>query len=88
VTAPFRAGRQRASLAAYDPSLSNDRLLLGLKGTMSEFELTVLRRRLLDAAVAKARRGGCGCRSPWATCGHARPALYLIPIDACRMQSA
>ncbi len=41
----------------YDPSLPNDRLLLGLKGTMSEFELTVMRRRLLDAALAKARRG-------------------------------
>lgn len=41
----------------YDPSHPNDRLLLGLKGTMSEFELTVMRRRLLDAAVAKARRG-------------------------------
>jgi DNA invertase Pin-like site-specific DNA recombinase len=41
----------------YDPGLPNDRLLLGLKGTMSEFELTLLRKRLLDAAVAKARRG-------------------------------
>jgi DNA invertase Pin-like site-specific DNA recombinase len=41
----------------YDPGLPNDRLLLGLKGTMSEFELTLMRRRLLDAAVAKARRG-------------------------------
>lgn len=41
----------------YDPSLPNDRLLLGLKGTMSEFELTLMRRRLLDAALAKARRG-------------------------------
>ena len=41
----------------YDPSMPNDRLLLGLKGTMSEFELTVLRRRLRDGAVAKARRG-------------------------------
>ena len=42
---------------AYHPSLPNDRLLLGLKGTMSEFELTTLRRRLLEAARAKARRG-------------------------------
>jgi DNA invertase Pin-like site-specific DNA recombinase len=42
---------------AYDPSLPNDRLLLGLKGTMSEFELTVMRRRLIDAVVTKARRG-------------------------------
>jgi DNA invertase Pin-like site-specific DNA recombinase len=41
----------------YDPSHPNDRLLLGLKGSVSEFELTVLRRRLLEAAVAKARRG-------------------------------
>lgn len=41
----------------YDPSVPNDRLLLGLKGTMSEFELTLLRKRMLDAAVAKARRG-------------------------------
>ena len=41
----------------YDPGMPNDRLLLGLKGTMSEFELTVLRRRLLEAAQAKAQRG-------------------------------
>lgn len=41
----------------HDPALPNDRLLLGLKGTMSEFELTLIRKRLLDAAVAKARRG-------------------------------
>jgi hypothetical protein len=31
--------------------------LLGLKGTMSEFELSLIRKRLVDAAVAKARRG-------------------------------
>ena len=29
----------------YDPGLLNDRLLLGLKGTMSEFELGILRQR-------------------------------------------
>ena len=41
----------------YNPSQPNDRLLLGLKGTMSEFELNVIRRRLVEAALAKARRG-------------------------------
>lgn len=41
----------------HNPALPNDRLLLGLKGTMSEFELTLIRKRLVDAAVAKARRG-------------------------------
>lgn len=41
----------------YNPCLPNDRLLLGMKGTISEFELGILRARLLDAARAKARRG-------------------------------
>jgi DNA invertase Pin-like site-specific DNA recombinase len=42
---------------AYDPSYPNDRLLLGLQGTMSEFELTLMRRRLVEGAQAKAKRG-------------------------------
>lgn len=42
---------------AYDPSVPNDRLLLGLKGTLSEFELTLMRQRLVEGAQAKARRG-------------------------------
>lgn len=41
----------------YDPSIINDRLLLGLKGTMSEFELNLLRQRSLEAILQKAKRG-------------------------------
>jgi DNA invertase Pin-like site-specific DNA recombinase len=41
----------------YDPAVLNDRLLLGLKGTMSEFELNLLRQRSLEALRQKARRG-------------------------------
>jgi DNA invertase Pin-like site-specific DNA recombinase len=41
----------------YDPSLLNDRLLLGLKGTMSEFELNLLRQRSAEAVRQKAERG-------------------------------
>src|SRR3954462_223340 len=41
----------------YDPGRPNDRLLLGMKGSISEFELGVLRARMLDAARAKARLG-------------------------------
>ena len=41
----------------YDPAHFNDRLLLGLKGTMSEAELHVLRARLIGGQLAKARRG-------------------------------
>jgi|HubBroStandDraft_1064217.scaffolds.fasta_scaffold02077_10 DNA invertase Pin-like site-specific DNA recombinase len=41
----------------YDPALMNDRLLLGLKGTMSEFELNLLRQRSAEAIRQKAQRG-------------------------------
>jgi DNA invertase Pin-like site-specific DNA recombinase len=41
----------------YDPRLVNDRLLLGLKGTMSEYELSLLRQRGIEARDGKARRG-------------------------------
>jgi DNA invertase Pin-like site-specific DNA recombinase len=41
----------------YDPRLLNDRLLLGLKGTMSEFEISLLRQRALEAHRQKVRRG-------------------------------
>jgi len=41
----------------YDPRSSNDRLLLGLKGTMSEYELTLLQQRGMEAKNSKARRG-------------------------------
>jgi DNA invertase Pin-like site-specific DNA recombinase len=42
---------------AYDPRIVNDRLLLGLKGTMSEYELSLMRQRGLAARDSKARRG-------------------------------
>ena len=41
----------------YDPRSLNDRLLLGLKGTMSEAELGWLRQRAYEGLLAKARRG-------------------------------
>jgi hypothetical protein len=41
----------------YDPADFNDRLLLGLKGTVSEAELHILRARLHQGKLNKARRG-------------------------------
>jgi DNA invertase Pin-like site-specific DNA recombinase len=41
----------------YEPRMINDRLLLGLKGTMSEYELSLLRQRGLAARDSKASRG-------------------------------
>jgi DNA invertase Pin-like site-specific DNA recombinase len=43
--------------AVYNPRLSNDRLLLGLKGSLNEYELDLLRQRSVEARRAKARRG-------------------------------
>jgi DNA invertase Pin-like site-specific DNA recombinase len=48
----------------YDPAHFNDRLLLGLKGTMSEAELHLLRARLIGGMMNKARRGELRCRLP------------------------
>jgi DNA invertase Pin-like site-specific DNA recombinase len=48
----------------YDPSHFNDRLLLGLKGTMSEAELHVIRARLQGGILNKARRGELQCPLP------------------------
>jgi DNA invertase Pin-like site-specific DNA recombinase len=41
----------------YDPRLLNDRMLLGLKGAMSEFEIGVLRQRAQAAYQQKVKRG-------------------------------
>jgi len=48
----------------YDPASFNDRLLLGLKGTMSEAELHVIRARLRGGILNKARRGEFRCSLP------------------------
>lgn len=48
----------------YNPSHHNDRLLLGLKGTMSEAELHIIRSRMLEGKRSKARRGELGKAVP------------------------
>ena len=52
----------------YDPRSPNDRLLLGLKGTMNEFELHLFRQRSLEAMRQKARRGEFQCNLPAGYC--------------------
>lgn len=48
----------------YDPANFNDRLLLGLKGTMSEAELHVIKARLRGGILNKVRRGEYRCPLP------------------------
>ena len=63
----------------YDPADFNDRLLLGLKGTMSEAELHVLRARLRGGLLHAARRGALRIALPVGLCYDHTGAVMLDP---------
>src|ERR1700746_2385055 len=63
----------------YDPCRPNDRLLLGMKGSISEFELGVLRSRMLDAARSKASRGELRISVPFGYIWHREAGLGVDP---------
>jgi DNA invertase Pin-like site-specific DNA recombinase len=66
------------SEGVYDAGNFNDRLLLGLKGTMSEAELHILKARMLEGRRAKARRGELGKPLPM---GYLRRPSGEIVLD-------
>ena len=63
----------------YDPHRPNDRLLLGMKGSISEFELGVIRARMLDAKHGKALRGDLRISVPIGYSWHREIGLGLDP---------
>ncbi len=63
----------------YDPTNFNDRLLLGLKGTMSEAELHVLKARLRGGILNKVRRGEYRCLLPVGLVYDERGSVVLDP---------
>jgi excisionase family DNA binding protein len=63
----------------YDPHRPNDRLLLGMKGSISEFELGVIRTRMLDAKHGKALRGDLRISVPIGYIWHREIGLGLDP---------
>lgn len=65
----------------YDPSLSNDRLLLGLKGTMSEAELHILKQRLQQGTRNKAERGELRLRLPTGYVYNSREEITFDPDE-------
>lgn len=65
----------------YDPSRPNDRLLLGMKGSISEFELGILRARMLDAARSKAKRGELRISVPVGYIWHREYGLGFDPDE-------
>jgi DNA invertase Pin-like site-specific DNA recombinase len=65
----------------YDPRLVNDRLLLGLKGTMSEYELNLLRQRGLAARDSKAQRGELRFALPPGYCWNELGEIEMDPDE-------
>jgi DNA invertase Pin-like site-specific DNA recombinase len=68
----------------YDPRLVNDRLLLGLKGTMSEYELNLLRQRGLAARDSKAQRGELRFSLPPGYCWNDVDQIEVDPDERVR----
>src|SRR4029079_1463553 len=68
----------------YDPCRPNDRLLLGMKGSISEFEIGIIRSRMYDAARSKARRGELRIAAPIGYTWDRHVGLGLDPD--CRLQ--
>ena len=73
----------------YDPRVVNDRLLLGLKGTMAEYELSLLRQRGLAARDSKAKRGELRFLLPPGYCWNELGRIEMDPdqrvVDAIRL---
>jgi DNA invertase Pin-like site-specific DNA recombinase len=65
----------------YDPRLVNDRLLLGLKGSMSEYELSLLRQRGLAARDSKAQRGELRFALPPGYCWNELGQMEMDPDE-------
>ena len=72
----------------YAPRASNDRLLLGLKGSLNEYELDLLRQRSLEARRAMARRGELLVIAPVGYRKGDEHRLEKIQTDAYRRRSA
>jgi DNA invertase Pin-like site-specific DNA recombinase len=69
----------------YDPAHFNDRLLLGLKGTMSEAELHVIRARLTGGLLNKAKRGELKMRLPVGFVYNAVDKVVLDPVRVSKI---
>ncbi len=70
----------------YDPLLLNDRLLLGLKGSMAEFELSLFRQRSIEAIRQKACRGELRIPLPVGFCWSPNGKIETDPDE--RVQQA
>jgi len=63
----------------YDPRVINDRLVLGLRGTMSEFELSIFRQRSIESIRQKAKRGEFRFQLPVGLCWGGTGKIEIDP---------
>jgi DNA invertase Pin-like site-specific DNA recombinase/murein DD-endopeptidase MepM/ murein hydrolase activator NlpD len=68
----------------YDPRDPNDRLVLGLKGTLFAAELQILQARMRGALLNKARRGALAVRLPVGYCRQEDGTVVLDPHERVR----
>ncbi len=68
----------------YDPNHYNDRLLLGLKGTLSEAELHFLKQRMIGGRRTKARRGEFRIRLPGGYVWDESEGILMDPDERAR----
>src|SRR5436853_381872 len=68
----------------YDPADFNDGLLLGLKGTMANAELHLMRGRLLGGKLHKAQKGELKCGLPIGFCYDDQDRIILDPDEEVR----
>jgi Recombinase/Recombinase zinc beta ribbon domain len=68
----------------YDAAVYNDRLLLGLKGTISEAELYLIKQRMHAAKLAKAQRGELGMLRPIGYVTRASGEIVKDPDEQAR----
>ena len=75
-------------MGSYDPATYNDRLLLGLKGTLSEAELHLLKTRMHEGRRAKAARGELFFNLPRGYIRQSTPHQVLTNQESLRLQYA
>ncbi len=63
----------------YNLNLPNDRMVLGIKGTVSELELSILKARLKQGAIQKAKRGELKFLLPSGYCHDANSKIVMDP---------
>jgi DNA invertase Pin-like site-specific DNA recombinase len=68
----------------YDPAEHNDRMLLGLKGTISEAELHLIKQRMWSGRIAKARRGDLAVPLPAGLVRRRSGEVVLDPDEQVR----